>query len=100
MRLQKFPSEDGCRLKSAVSYISFGVTAMRARTMSSGYVSMAAVMPASEPARSLGTGGRALQQRGEEYKFEIPKKMLVHIMQKGGVLLVAIYTLTYIALQV
>lgn len=73
-----------CSLSS--SYISFGVTAMRARTMSSGYVSMAAVVPASEPARSLGTGGSTLHQRRQEYEIHFcddQKDASPHYAAKG-----------------
>lgn len=44
------------------SYISLAVTAIRARTISKGYVSMVAVMPAREPASKRGKGGSALKQ--------------------------------------
>lgn len=48
---------------SVITHISFGVTAIRARTKSKGYVKVAAVVPASEPARNLGNGVRALIER-------------------------------------
>lgn len=44
------------------AHISLAVTAILARTISSGYVSIAAVVPAREPARKRGKGGRALKQ--------------------------------------
>lgn len=50
-------------ITSKLAYISFGVTAILARTISRGYVIMAAVVPAMDPASNLGTGGRALQPK-------------------------------------
>lgn len=50
-------------ITSKLAYISFGVTAILARTISRGYVIMAAVIPAMDPASNLGTGGRALQPK-------------------------------------
>lgn len=57
------------------THISLGVTAILARTMSNGYVSDTAVVPAREPANRRGTGGRGLGiqvntiRRGEERRF-------------------------------
>lgn len=53
-----------CTISAGLSgdaHISFGVTAILARTMSRGYVSIAAVVPAKAPATNLGNGGRALE---------------------------------------
>lgn len=62
-----------CSAGCTWSYISFGVTAILARTISSGYVSIAAVVPARDPANNLGNGGSTLIRKGNaRHKVSFP----------------------------